>query len=222
MKQKIGKILILLLVAITAVLINKFGLLQRTLDWIEGFGAAGPAVFVLVYVLSCIFFVPSLIFTFSSGALFGVWAGFAFSLAGTAIGSTAAFLIGRYLACGWVEKAFAANNEFQKLARALEKKGWKIIMLARFSPVFPFMIGNYAFGVTRVRTVHYFLATLFGGIPSALLYSYLGFLFRDLSSFQSAGRERTPQEWALIAFGLAATVFLAWYLRKVAENTEKE
>jgi len=222
MKKNLLRVLVLLGVLVLAGLANRYGLLQRTLEWVSSFGAGGPFIFLTIYALSCVLFVPSLIFTFSSGALFGIPLGFALSLMGNAIGSTAALLIARYLARKQVEKAFEKNAQFQKFARAIEKKGWKLIVLARFSPVFPFLVGNYAFGVTRIRAADYFLATLIGSIPSSLLYAYLGFLFRSLSSFQAAGRERTPQEWLMIGFGLVATIFLTVYLRKVADNADKE
>ncbi len=220
MKKNFLKILVLLAVGAIAFLFNRFGLLQKTLDWIHGFGVLGPCVFILVFAMACVFFVPSIIFTFSGGALFGMGIGVPASLAGITLGSTCAFLIGRYLVRGLVEKFFMENKEFQRLSRALQKKGWKIIILARFSPVFPFWLGNYAFGATRIDAWHYALATAIGSLPSTLLFTYLGFLMHDLSSFQASGRARTPQEWALLGFGLLATVFLAWYLRRVAESGE--
>ncbi len=214
-----ARISIILCIAAVAYLFNRYGLLQKTLDLISGCGIWAPWIFLGVYLLSCVFFVPSFIFTFSSGILFGFWQGFLLSVLGTGLGSLSAFLIGRYLARGWVEKRIEKNREFQRLALALEKKGWKVIMLARFSPLFPFSIGNYAFGVTRVRARDYGLASMLGTIPSALVYAYLGFVTGDFSGLQNGGRERTWGEWALLLLGLAATFFLAWYLRKIAESS---
>lgn len=218
MKKTILRLTLLAMILTAAYFLNRSGFLQKTLGWIEGRGAWGPAIFVLVYTLSCIFFVPSFIFTFSGGVLFGIGKGLLLSLAGTGAGSLAAFLIGRYLAREPVEKMIARNPEFQKLAAALRKKGWKVILLARFSPLFPFLIGNYAFGLTPIRASHYLIASVLGTIPSALVYTYLGFITGGFASFAREGRTRTGSEWLLLIFGLAATLGLAWYLRKFAEK----
>ena len=85
-------------------------------------------------------FVPSFLFTFSSGALFGLWKGFLLSVIGTGLGSLSAFWIGRYLARSWVAKRAGASPEFQRFLQAISRKGWKVILLARLSPIFPFLI----------------------------------------------------------------------------------
>lgn len=202
--------------------VNRTGLLERTLQGIESFGNAGPAIFVLVYTLTCIFFVPSVVFTFSGGVLFGFWKGAVLSLVGTGLGSVGAFLIGRYLARDVVERSFASNREFSRLARAAQTKGWKIVALARLSPIFPFSIGNYAFGITRISAVHYLGASLLGTIPSTLVYTYVGTLIGDVAALSVRGRERTWQEWLFLITGLIATVLLAYYLRRFAQKALAE
>ena len=84
--------------------------------------------------------------------------------------------------------------------------------------MFPFLIGNYAFGTTKIPVGHYFLASVVGTIPSALVYSYLGFVSGDLALLTQDGRQRTPAEWSLPAARPGATVLLAWYLRRIAEK----
>lgn len=201
---------------------NHTGLLERILDWIRSYGVWGPAVFFLVQILACLFFVPSVLFTFSGGVLFGIYLGFALSLWGVALGSLGALLIGRYLARGLVEKAFGHNPEFQKLAQAMQKKGWKMVCFARLSPVFPFTVGNYAFGLTSIPARHYFGASLLGTIPSTAVYSYLGAITGSLAILGDAHRAKTPLEWILMAVGLAATLFLAYYFRRFTRKALME
>jgi len=222
MKKALPRILFAVFILIAAILLNRSGFLEKTLHWINGCGIWGPIVFVAVYTFACIFFIPSFIFTYSGGILFGLWKGMLLSLIGTGMGSLCAFLIGRYLARDLVEKKIGGNAEFQKLSDALKRKGWKVILLARFSPVFPFLIGNYAFGVTQIKAFHYFIASVLGTIPSALVYTYMGFAAGDLAHLHDQGRTRTPGEWLLLAFGLIATVFLAWYLRKFTEKESRD
>ncbi|HTL48959.1 MAG TPA: TVP38/TMEM64 family protein [Verrucomicrobiae bacterium] len=201
---------------------NKAGLFQRTLEWIQGLGPWAPAVFLGVYILTCIFFAPSFVFTFASGILFGLWKGTLLSVLGAGLGSTAAFLIGRTMARDVVAKAFAANREFQALQEAVKEKGWKIILLARLSPIFPFLVGNYAFGLTRIPPAQYFFATMVGTLPSSTVYVYLGTITGNLALVNASGRTRTPAEWALLAVGLAATVGLSLYLRGIATKALKK
>lgn len=141
---------------------------------------------------------------------------------GNALGSVLAFWIGRYLVQEFIEAKFANHWEFQRLKAALKRKGWKVILFARLSPVFPFSIGNYAFGTTAIKARHYFFASLVGTMPSTFVYTYVGFVTGDLAALQNEARERTPLEWGLLILGLIATVGLAWYLRRLVEKeTEK-
>lgn len=212
-----AKAVVALLLVAAAVYFNKSGLFQKTLDWIRDMGTAAPWMFLGVYVLTCIFFVPSFVFTFASGILFGLWKGVALSVVGAGIGSTAAFLIGRYLARDWVEKSFAANREFQALSGAVRAKGWKIVLLARLSPIFPFLVGNYAFGLTPIRAGQYLLATMVGTLPSTSVYAYAGTVTGSLAAL-GTGRQRTPAEWVLLGAGLVATAGFSFYLRSLARK----
>lgn len=216
------RLLILAAVCILVWQVHRTGFLQQSLDWIDSLGALGPAVFVAVYALTCVFFVPSLVFTFSGGVLFGFWKGALLSLAGTGLGSLAAFLIGRYLARHFMAQRFAKNREFSKLAQMIRKKGWKIVALARLSPIFPFSIGNYAFAITEISASHYVGASLLGTIPSTALYTYLGTLLGDVALLGSPGRVRTWPEWVFLAAGFAATILLSYYLRRFAQKALAE
>jgi uncharacterized membrane protein YdjX (TVP38/TMEM64 family) len=202
--------------------LNRTGLLEKTLQGIESLGSFAPAMFVIVHATTCIFFVPSIVFTFSGGVLFGFWRGALLSLLGTGLGSVGAFLIGRYLARAFVERTFASNREFSSLARAAKTKGWKIVALARLSPIFPFSIGNYAFGITRIPALHYLGASLLGTIPSTSVYTYVGTLVGDLGALSARGQDRTWQEWVFLIAGLAATILLAYYLRRFAQRALAE
>lgn len=196
--------------------VNRSGCLQTVIHWIEGLGQAAPAVFLLIYTVAAIFFTPSFLFTFAGGFLFDFWTAASLSVLGSGLGAVSAFLIGRYLAREAVEKWASRIKEFGRISALAEKKGWKIVLLARLSPVFPFLIGNYAFGITRVPASHYFFASLIGTIPSTLVYTYSGRIAGSLAAAHS--RARTPQEWALLVAGLAASVAFSFYLRHLAQS----
>ena len=86
----------------------------------------------------------------------------------------------------------------------------------RLSPVFPFNLLNYAFGLTQVRVLDYVLASWAGTLPGTILYVYLGSLAGDLTRVAISGANRSPAEWLLYAVGLLATVAVAVYVTRVA------
>ncbi len=199
---------------------NRLGLLPTLIHWIEGLGPAAPVVYLLIYTLAAVFFVPSFLLTFAGGFLFDFWTASILSILGSGLGAVSAFLIGRYVARAVVEKQASRIRELGRIRALAQKKGWKIVLLARLSPVFPFLIGNYAFGTTNMSAGHYFLASMVGTIPSALVYTYSGRLAGSLAEMSS--RVRSPQEWGLLGVGLAATVAVSLYLRRLAQAELRE
>lgn len=221
--QKLAlRILVILLISSAAYYLNHQGLLRKSLEWVEGLGPWSPVLFMALCVPAPIFFIPSIVFTFAAGVLFGLSRGMLFSLAGTTMGSVGALLIGRYLAKDWISRRFSKDKRFQLLGEMARLKGWKIVALARLSPIFPFLIGNYIFGLTPISAKSYFAASLVGSIPSTAVYVYLGTLSRNLAFLGDETRARTPGEWLLLFGGLAATVVLTFYLKHVAQATMSE
>src|SRR5439155_10008067 len=106
------------------------------------------------------------------------------------------------------------HQKFAAIDRAVADEGWKIVLLTRLSPVFPFVLLNYAFGLTRVKLSHYVLASWLGMIPGTLLYVYLG----SLVNFWGCRRQRTAGEWILYGVGLLATVTVAVFVTRLAKR----
>lgn len=168
--------------------------------WVEGLGVWGPVVFILGYAVATVAFIPGSALTIAAGALFGLWQGTLYAFLGATLGATAAFLIGRYVARGWVEGKLTGKPKFRKIDQAVGKDGGKIVALLRLAPLFPFNLLNYALGLTSVRFVPYVLASL-AMLPGTLLYVYFGTVGKSLAS-----GERTPAQWALLLVGLAAVI----------------
>lgn len=193
-------------------------LLTNALNWIDSLGPLGPAVFILIYILATVLFLPGSILTLGAGFLFGVVPGTVYVSIGSVIGATLAFLIGRYLARGWVAKQISGNEKFQAIDEAVGKEGWKIVGLTRLSPIFPFNLLNYAFGVTNVSLKDYFFASWIGMLPGTAMYVYLGSLAGELATLGTDGRSRTLGEWILYGVGLIATVAVTVYVTKIARQ----
>jgi uncharacterized membrane protein YdjX (TVP38/TMEM64 family) len=191
-------------------------LLTRAMGWVAAQGAAGVVVYVLLYILACVLFLPGSILTLGAGAVWGVLGGVPVVSVASTLGATAAFLVGRYLARDWVARKIQGNDKFQAIDEAVAREGWKIVGLTRLSPIFPFNLLNYAFGLTRVSLRHYIVASWVGMIPGTVMYVYLGSLAGSLAALGSGRSTRTPAQWAMYAVGLVATVAVTVYVTRLA------
>ena len=197
---------------------NAQALLRQALDLIAGLGPWGSVMFVLLYIVATVFFLPGSVLTLGAGFVFGVIKGAILVSIAATLGATAAFLVGRYLARDWVAKKIEGNVRFKAIDEAVAREGWKIVGLTRLSPVFPFNLLNYAFGLTRVSLRDYFFASWIGMMPGTLMYVYLGSLAGDLASVGGRGHTRTTPEWTLYVVGLLATVAVTVYVTRLARQ----
>lgn len=193
-------------------------LFRQALQWIADLGPAGPVLFVALYIAACVLLLPGAILTLGAGAVFGLAKGFVAVSVGATLGATCAFLVGRYLARDWVAAKIAGSEKFRAVDEAVAREGWKIVFLTRLSPVFPFNVLNYAFGLTRVGLKGYFLASWIGMIPGTVMYVYIGSLAGDLASLGAGGRERTVGEWVLYGVGFLATVVVTVFVTRLARK----
>lgn len=199
------------------------GRLHSLLRQIEGMGVLGYGIFFAVYVAACVFFIPGSILTLGAGAIYGVVTGSILVSISSTIGSTAAFLGGRYLARNWVARKIQGNDKFAAIDDAVAREGWKIVGLTRLSPVFPFALLNYAYGLTKVRLRDYILASWLGMMPGTVMYVYLGSLAKSLSAVGAdcPDCERSALQWTLYAVGLVATVTVTVFITRVARRALK-
>lgn len=197
-------------------------IIRNLLEWISGQGAWGAFLFVVAYILATVLFLPGFLLTLGAGLLFGVLKGSALVSVGSTLGASLAFLIGRYLARDWVAKKTEGNRQFKMVDEAVAGEGWRIVGLIRLSPIFPFNLLNYAFGLTKVSFRDYLLASWIGMLPATVMYVYIGSLAGDLATLGSGSRARTPAEWALYGIGLAATVLVTVTVTRIARKALQE
>ena len=196
--------------------------LKSALDGIAGLGAWAPVLFVLLYVVACVLFLPGSVLTLGAGAVFGIFRGICLSSLAATLGASAAFLVGRHLARGAVEKRTAVNPTFRSMDDAVAREGWRIVLLTRLSPLFPFNLLNYAFGITRVTFREYVLASWLGMLPGTVLYVYLGAVAGELAASGAGNRARTPGEWVVLGLGLAATLAVTVVITRIARRALQE
>jgi uncharacterized membrane protein YdjX (TVP38/TMEM64 family) len=188
--------------------------LQGFGEWISGLGSIGGVLYGVFYVIAVLLFVPGLPLTLGAGYLFGFLQGtILVSLASTAAAALA-FLIARDLARPSIEKLARKNPKFDAIDRAIAKSGWKAVALLRLSPLVPFSLSNYLYGLTAVRLGPYLLASWIAMLPATFVYVSLGAAGHRLGQ----GRARSPWEWVLLGLGLAATVAVTILLTRLARK----
>jgi len=143
---------------------------QETLrQWIEGYGGLAPFVYMLIYALAPSLLLPGLPITIAGGVLFGPFWGVVYTIIGATIGACIAFLVARYIARDWVERKLRSPR-WRRLDEGVEKHGWKVVAFTRLIPLFPFNLLNYAFGLTRIKFLHYAVATFFCMLPACIAF----------------------------------------------------
>jgi uncharacterized membrane protein YdjX (TVP38/TMEM64 family) len=194
-------LLILVITGITLVALYREHIDVAALEsWVQQAGAAGPLLFMLIYAIATVLFLPGSLLTLAGGALFGPLWGTLYNLTGATLGATMAFFVSRYLASSWVERK--SRGTLKQLKQGVENEGWRFVALVRLVPLFPFNLLNYALGLTRIRLSHYIIASYLCMLPGAIAYTYLGY----------AGREAVTSGEGLVRKGLLALALLALVL----------
>lgn len=197
-------LLVLALVAVIVVvratgLTNYLSLdnLARLRDYVEDFGPAAPLVFIVGYAVATVAFLPGTPLTLLAGLAFGPVMGAIYAVTGATTGLTLAFLVARYAARGLVASWVEENERMKRLDTEVGRQGWRILLITRLVPIFPFNLQNYAYGLTRIRLVTYVLISAICIIPATLVYTFAG------GSITSGDLTRT-----FIYLGVAAVFFV--------------
>jgi uncharacterized membrane protein YdjX (TVP38/TMEM64 family) len=196
--------------------------LLNALQWIDNLGTLGAIAFILLYIIATVAFLPGSIVTLGGGVVFGVVLGSIYVFIGATIGATLAFLIGRYGARNWVVKQIYKNQKFKAIDKAVGKEGFKIVLLTRLSPIFPFNLLNYGYGVTGVSLKDYVIASV-GMIPGTIMYVYIGSLAGNLATIGTQTPSPNPiSQWTIRIVGFIATIAVTLYVTKIARKALNE
>jgi uncharacterized membrane protein YdjX (TVP38/TMEM64 family) len=134
---------------------------------------------MLFYTLAPALFLPGLPITIAGGILFGPFWGVVYTITSATAGACVAFLISRYVARGWIEQKLRSPR-WRQLDEGVEKHGWKIVAVTRLIPLFPFNLLNYAFGLSKIKFVHYALSTFFCMLPACIAFIVFSSSLLDL------------------------------------------
>ena len=192
-------------------------------DWVGQMGVAGIFIFIGVYAAATVLLAPGAILTIGAGFAFGLWKGFLTVSAGSTLGAALAFLVARFIARDKVEAIAKGNEKFRDIDNTIGKQGAKLVFLLRLSPVIPFNLSNYFYGLTGVKFWPYVLASWLGMMPGTFLYVYIGTAGKAAISAASSGEAMNHgwQYWTLMSVGLAATIAVTIWVSKIARDTLK-
>jgi len=182
------------------------------ITWIEQQGTLGYLVFIGVYIILTVLAGPAWLLTIAAGLVYGLLGGTVLVSIGSILGATAAFLIGRYLARDAIARKVEQNAKFKSIDEAVGERGFFIVLLTRLSPIFPFTLLNYAYGLTKVDLSKYFFASWIGMLPGTVMYVYIGSLGNAVTEGATTGK------LILKIAGFAATVAVTIYITKVARK----
>jgi uncharacterized membrane protein YdjX (TVP38/TMEM64 family) len=206
-----------LLLAAAALLLPVKEYLRAALGWMASHRESSGLAFIGLYVVATVCMVPGILLTVAAGAIFGLVRGVALVSVASVLGASAAFFVGRTLARGWTERRIAAWPRFRALDGALAKRGFWIVLLTRLSPLFPFNLLNYAYGVTAVRPRDYITGSWLGMLPATVLYVYAGSAAASLTQALAGGAlAGGTATLLLLVLGLAATVAVAVLVTRLA------
>jgi uncharacterized membrane protein YdjX (TVP38/TMEM64 family) len=194
--------------------------LLAALAFAKGAGLAGALLYGLAYVLGTLLFFPGSLLTLGAGFLYGLAAGMAVVVPASVLGALLAFLLGRTVLRGPTERLLQRHPRFQAVDAAVGEEAFRVVLLLRLSPLFPFNLLNYGLGVTRVPVGTYLLASVVGMFPGTLLYVYLGTFLTSAAELLSG--QRPNAGWAgklLFAVGLVATLAAVLLVSRAARRT---
>nr|GMD68766.1 TVP38/TMEM64 family membrane protein slr0305-like [Ipomoea batatas] len=195
--------------------INDF--LNHLSVFIEGYGPAGYALFVVVYTGLEILALPAIPLTLSAGLLFGPVTGtIIVSISGT-MAASVAFLIARYFARDRILKLVEGNKKFLAIDKAIGENGFKIVTLLRLSPLLPFSLANYLYGLTSVEFVPYVLGSWLGMLPGTWAYVSAGALGRAIIQEESEISLGGGNGVLTLGIGLLFTAVAAAYITRLAK-----
>ena len=223
-KSAIGRLFVLLVIVIGLFLAMRFLPVQQWLrnfnDWVGQMGVLGIFIFIGVYAVATVLMAPGSILTIGAGFAFGLWKGFLAVSGGATLGASLSFLVARFIARDKVEAIAKRNDRFRKIDNAIGQEGAKLVFLLRLSPVIPFNLSNYFYGLTGVRFWPYVLASWIGTTPGTLLYVYIGTAGKAAVAAATGGEAMKHgwQYWTFLGVGLVATIIVTIWVTKIARD----
>src|SRR2546421_11419235 len=210
----------LLIVGITLFILSRLvplvDILADVQQHVMHLGAWSAIWYPFLYACCNVLLLPGGVLSVGAGFFFGLWWGFAIALMGNVGGAAISFLISRSLGRQWLRRKLSHNQTFVALEPAIDKEGWKIILLSQLHPLFPTSLLNYLYGLTRIRFRTCMLWVAIGQAPGLFLYSYLGTLGQLGLNLARGKTHPRPIEYWIWLGGFAAAAIILIILGRIA------
>ncbi len=191
---------------------------QRIMGW----GAWSAICYPLLYASCNVLLLPGGVLSVGAGFFFGLWWGFFIALVGNVTGAAISFFISRWIGRQWLRRKLLRSPTLVALEPAVEREGWKIILLSQLHPLFPTSLLNYLYGLTRIRFRTCMLWVAIGQAPGLFLYSYLGTLGQlGLNLARGKTHPRAIEYWVWLG-GFAIAAIALVLLGRIALRVLKE
>mmetsp|Transcript_85620 Transcript_85620/g.138832 ORF Transcript_85620/g.138832 Transcript_85620/m.138832 type:complete len:401 (+) Transcript_85620:3-1205(+) len=194
--------------------------LTDSVEYIESLGPWGYVYFSAIYIIAEMVAIPAVPLTASAGYLFGVIPGTCVVLFSATIAAGGAFIIGRVFLRDYIESIISKSRKFLAIDEAISRRGFQLVVLLRLSPLLPFALSNYLYGMTKVSFLEYLAGTAIGFAPGSLGFVMTGQVGRDLMAEDAATASGLP--WYAYAGGITAVVVIGKVVAQVASNAIAE
>ena len=216
----------LLLVTVTIFVLSRFfplaDMLASVQQRVMGWGAWSAICYPLLYACCNVLLLPGGFLSLGGGFFFGLWWGFLIILVGNVGGAAISFFISRWIGRRWLRRRLMQNRTLEALEPAVEREGWKIILLSQLHPLFPTSLLNYLYGLTTIRFRTCMLWVAIGQAPGLFLYAYLGTLGQlGLNLVRGKSHPRLI-EYVFWGGGLVTSVIVLLLLGRIALRLLKE
>ena len=133
--------------------------------------------FIIYVVLTTLSLPVALMLGLLSGFIFDLYSAIILISFASSFGATAAMLISRYLISDYINRKFL--NEISLIDNEVNKHGAYYLFALRMSPIFPFFVINAAFGITKIKTLTFYLISQLGMLPGTIIIILIGSELND-------------------------------------------
>ena len=210
----------LVLAAATLFVLSRFFPLAEALAVVQErvmhLGVWSAICYPLLYASCNVLLLPGGFLSLGGGFFFGLWWGFLINLVGNVAGAAISFFISRAIGRRWLHGKLMRNSTLEALEPAVQREGWKIILLSQLHPLFPTSLLNYLYGLTQIRFRTCMLWVAIGQAPGLFLYAYLGTLGQLGLNLARGKTHPRPVEYLFWGGGLATAVIMLIILGRIA------
>jgi len=178
----------------------------------------GIVTFAFFYIISVLLILPASWLSFLAGFLYGPYFGSIIVFLSAFIGASISFFLAKEYFVKKIEAIISRFPKIKLLERIINKGGLKLIILTRLSPLFPFSILNYFYGLNKVSYKEFSIGLLFI-IPGTYLYCALGSLSNNLDQIKNL---KLNGNTTTTIISIVSTFLIVYFLTKYSNEVIKE